>query len=228
MKLQRALQNIGEADKTAFFDGFFAEFCKVPFGSMSKRDMECLLIKLLYDCALIGTETNRRAANDLGINETRLKGYLVDTRYKYRPDALEANISLIIEKLKSGAAIPSNQRESDDFCFVLEDPVLRLDLAQALKDTGHYADTSFNNELVRVQKPALLALLLKHRKQEGALYKSIADGAGKHEQRLARYLAERTTALEKGAKVWAYIKEHKLDFVQIALNLAGLMKPMGV
>jgi hypothetical protein len=62
MKLKNEIPRISEADKAAFFDGFFTELCKVPFGSMGKRDMECLLIKQLYDRELIDTAANRQAA----------------------------------------------------------------------------------------------------------------------------------------------------------------------
>ena len=61
MKLKHDIQHIGIKDKEAFFNGFFAEFQNVPFGSMTKRDMECLLIKLIYDHGLIDTETNQLA-----------------------------------------------------------------------------------------------------------------------------------------------------------------------
>jgi hypothetical protein len=57
---------------------------------MTKRGMECLLIKLLYDHGLIDNRNNRAAANALGINETRFKSYLVDARYKYRPDLAQS------------------------------------------------------------------------------------------------------------------------------------------
>ena len=229
MKLKANIQHIGTVDKAAFFDGFFAEFQKVPFGSMSKRDMECLLIKLMYDHALIDTASNRRAANALGVNETRLKGYLVDTRYKFRTDAsLEQSIDRIIAMLRSGETLAVNQGAGEDFCFVLEDPVLRLDLDQALKDIGLYADTSFNRELVKVRKAALLALLLNRRGADKGLYTAIAAVGGEHEKRLAGYLRTPAPPQEKGEKVWAYIKEHGLDFLQIVLSIAGLAQQLGV
>ena len=229
MQLKSGIQNISAADKAAFFDGFFEEFQKLPFGSMSKRDMECLLIKLMYDQALIDTASNRRAANALGLNETRLKGYLVDTRYKFRPEAsLEQSIDRIIAMLRSGETLAVNQGAGEDFCFVLEDPVLRLDLDQALKDIGLYADGSFNRELVKVRKAALLALLLNRRGADKGLYTAIAAAGDEHDKRLAEYLRTPAPPREKGEKVLAYIKEYGLDFLQILQAIAGLAQQMGV
>ena len=40
MKLKSEIPAISPEDKAEFFDGFFEEFKKLPFGSMSKRDEE--------------------------------------------------------------------------------------------------------------------------------------------------------------------------------------------
>jgi hypothetical protein len=224
MKLIKHADEISKEIKAAFFDGFFTEFCKVPFGSMTKRDMECLLLKLLYDHALINSASNRQAANALGINETRLKGYLVDTRYKYRPDVLAENIEKIIGCLHDGKKLAVNLEKDGFLSFVLEDPVLRLDLAQALKDIGHYADTSFNSELVKVKNYALLALLLKHRGEDKALYKAIAEQAGENKNALSAYLRKQTTWLERGKGIFEYVKHNPLVIFEIAMGIAGLKK----
>jgi hypothetical protein len=227
MKLKTDIQSISAADKAAFFDGFFAEFCKVPFGSMGKRDMECLLIKMLYDRSLIETAANRQAANALGINETRLKGYLADARYKYRADSLEANITRILAMLagENGERLALNDEKDGTFTFVLEDPVLRLDLSQALKALGHYTDGSFNSELVRIKNYALLALLLKYGKADERLYKAIAERAGEHEKDLRAYPKKTTSPLAWTKKVFEYVTENHLELIGLVLNVAlGLKK----
>ena len=197
MKLKDDIGLISAEDKSAFFDGFFAEYGRLPFGSMTKRDMECLLIKLLCDGGLIDTAANRRAANALGINETRLKGYLVDARYKYRADALETNIKKILASLHggNGERLRLSDEKDGSFSFVLEDPVLRLDFFQALKELGYYAEGGFNAELVRVKGCALLALALEYGEEDPGMYKAIAGKAGENEKALRAYLNQRTTAL---------------------------------
>jgi hypothetical protein len=222
MKLKDDIQHISAADKAAFFDGFFAEFCKVPFGSMGKRDLECLLIKLLYDRRLIETAANRQAANALGINETRLKGYLVDARYKYRADSLGTSVNRILAMLagENGERLVLNDEKDGTFSFVLEDPVLRLDLSQALKDVGYYADGSFNTEVVRVKNYALLALLLQWRQADERLYKAIAERAGEHEKDLRAYIRKNTTPLEWAKKAFEYVKDNPLELLGFALDIA--------
>ncbi|MDR2796294.1 MAG: hypothetical protein LBB47_06265 [Spirochaetaceae bacterium] len=220
-------KTISGETKAAFFDGFFAEFAKVPFGSMSKRDTECLLIKLLYDHALIDSRNNRAAADALGINETRLKGYLVDARYKYRPGGgLDQNIDKIIDRLRDGETLV-HPGENGFVSFVLEDPVLRLDLAQSLKDMGHYADSGFNSELVKVKDYALLALLLRRRGTDHTLYKAIADRAGENRKALSDCLKENTSWLEKGKTVLKYVKDNHITIIELALGIAEIARLRG-
>jgi hypothetical protein len=154
---------VSNNQKTAFFDGLFAELVKVPFGAIGKRDMECLLLSLMkkHD---IGTWTaNRDAANALGINETRLKGYLIDMRYKFGDDEKDANVRAIIEDIFiAGHTKVLYEQEKRQFVFAVEDPVRQQDFFQAMKDKGFYSDTSFNREIVKVKDAALLAFLLDY------------------------------------------------------------------
>jgi hypothetical protein len=106
----------------------------------------------------------------------------------------------------------------------LEDPVLRLDLYQALKDIGYYGDTSFNRELVKVRDYALLALLLKFNGNEKGIYKEIAERAGEHEKELKKYTDANTTLLERCKKAFEYIKDNPLELIGLALGIAGLKK----
>jgi hypothetical protein len=145
---------VGKEVQEGFFTDFFEEFRKVPFGSMAKRDLECYLVQLFYKYELIDTSSNRTAANALGINESRLQNYRIDARYKYEADKKEKNIQEVIKRMQEGLHIES---EGENFSFVLEDSILRLDFAQGLKDIGYYSDTSFNNELIKVKNtPCLL------------------------------------------------------------------------
>jgi hypothetical protein len=151
--------NAGSAQKTAFFDDFFGELAKVPFGAMAKRDLDWFLLNLMLKHDVVKYESNRKLANALCVNETRLKGYLVDMRYKYGQDQQEANVRAIITDIFING---STKVSYDDgyFVFSVEDPVKKLDFFQAMKDNGVHADTSFSDEIVKVTDYALLSFLL--------------------------------------------------------------------
>jgi hypothetical protein len=82
---------------------------------------------------------------------------------------------------EKGERLVLHDEKDGALSFVLEDPVLRLDFSQALKELGHYTDGSFNSELVRVKGYALLAFILKYGKADERMYKAIAERAGEHE-----------------------------------------------
>jgi hypothetical protein len=48
--------------------------------------------------------------------------------------------------------------------FSVEDPVKKGDFFQAMKDNGFYADTSFSDEIIKVNDSALLSFLLAYDK----------------------------------------------------------------
>jgi hypothetical protein len=150
-------------------------------------------------------------SNVLGINETKLKGYLIDGRYKYNSDEKEQNIQTIIDWIKEGKIKPDY--ENSVFSFVLEDPVLRLDFSQSLKDIGYFEDTSFNRELVKVQDYAFFAFLMNNRKTEtqNGLIKEIADRTALPLKELKKNINENTPPLEKAKNIITNIRDSAKD-----------------
>jgi hypothetical protein len=93
LRMKIELDNIQPEQKKSFFDGLFFELKKYPFGSMSKRDLDCLILNLMRQTGITGGN-NRDMSNALGKNETKLKTYLIDGRYKYNNDEKEKNIQI--------------------------------------------------------------------------------------------------------------------------------------
>jgi hypothetical protein len=219
--------NIQSGQKERFFDGLFFELGKYPFGSMPKRDLDCLILNLMIQNKII-SGNNRDMSNVLCINESKLKGYLVDGRYKYRTDEKENNIQIIIDRIQDGTIKPNY--ENGMFSFVLEDPVVRLDFSQALKDIGYYEDTSFNRELVKVRDYAFFAFLMQNRKSEtiSGLFKEIADATSIPIKELEANIDENTPLIEKADKLVRNImnsaKEIKItDIAQMIIRLLPLL-----
>jgi hypothetical protein len=87
----------------------------------------------------------------------------------------------------------------------------------------YYTNTSFNSELVKVKNYALLALLPRHRGTDKTLYKAIADKAGANQKPLSDYLNKNTPWLEKGKKIFEYVKDNPMVIVELALGI-GVQK----
>jgi hypothetical protein len=167
MKFLETVRTVTDSDtKAAFFDAFFKEYAKVPFGVMGKRDMECLILHLLLDGKILPVSTNRELANVLGVNESKLKGYLVDLRFKYKDDNKDENVRSVLDDIfvKSEKKVV---HEGDKFIFAVEDPVKRMDFALAMKERGYYTDTSFNQEIVKVDDDAFFDFLTFKDSEDG-------------------------------------------------------------
>jgi hypothetical protein len=221
----KIVNNVADQTKIEFFNRFFEEYEKFPFGSMSKRDLECFLLSLMCSLGIIDISSNRAAANALGINERRLKSYLVDARYKYLEDDKEKNIKKILDAIVEEKIFINV--ENDQYVFVLEDPILRLDFSQGLKDIHYYSDTSFNTELVKVKHYALIAFLLKYGDSDGKreLIKKIAGKAGGDDKKLLKTLTGQLSWLERGKRIIDYCKgtmELK-DILALALSALALI-----
>jgi len=185
--------------KERFFDLFFAEYGKLPFGSMAKRDLECLLLHCMRESGLVDDSSNRSLANALGINETRLKGYLVDTRYKYRADDMTENVRKLIDGIfaREGTKVV---HEDGKYLFAIEDPVVKLDFEEAMKDVGYFADGSFNREVVRVKDYALIAFLFRWNRSDDTYdsFKALQKKASASERELLEILSREKTWLDRG------------------------------
>ncbi|MDR2500664.1 MAG: hypothetical protein LBD37_06240 [Treponema sp.] len=221
MKIDRTA--IPPETKIRFFDGLFEELVKYPFGSMPKRDMECLLVSLLEKNQIIAG-SSRGIANALQINEQRLNGYLLDARYKFQPDTKHENIRRIFAAMKSGAVKPDC--EGDKITFALENPVYRADLAQALKDIGYFADASFSVELVKIKNYAFFALLMAHcgPEAEAGLYKKLSEQSGADIKALQDNAFQNASRLEKAKIILKTINNTipVADILQTALPALAL------
>ena len=78
---------------------FLEEFQKFPFGSMPKRDLDCLIFYLFEKYKLIDGNSNRQKAYNLNISETKFKSYIIDSNAKYSKSNQEENLKIILSKL---------------------------------------------------------------------------------------------------------------------------------
>lgn len=216
---------------------FFAELGKYPFGSMPKRDLDCLLFFLLEKHNLTVGNNNREKAKNLNISETKLKSYLIDSYAKYGKDEKEKNLIALLNKLvhatDSNDSAVHASLDGDYLVFIEENPIIKADFAQSLKEKGFYTDTSFNNELVKVKVPSFLGFLLegKYLKNEDLL-KIIKTGEN-DKKLIEDYLSKNKTLkdcvfdiydiIKKqdkfGLKTIADITEYAVKTIQAKLDL---------
>ena len=147
-----------EESAEAFGKDFLDKIKPYPFGSIPKRDMDCLIFFLLEKHGLVPGRTNRDKAYSLNISETKLKSYMVDANARHGKREQDASIERVFDALRSGNGVSV---EGDTLVFFEENPVVRADFVQGMKDMGFYTDSSFNNEIIKVKAASFLAFAIK-------------------------------------------------------------------
>lgn len=188
---------------------FAEEFAKVyftrGFGSMNKNELEVLIFHLLKKHGDIDRKSNFQLACDLHLPESKIKRLAYEAELLYGvSDKTEFQTRFL--ELLGNAKI---QKENGTLRFVVEDKFLRSIIYEDLKQAGYYLDSSFNSEIVSIQKEALVALLDLYFKEEHKsdileAYKKVrrdakkADGEGLSFKEMMSIVFDK--ALDKGVE----------------------------
>lgn len=223
MKLPKTIKR---ENSQQFLDLFFGELSHYSFGSMGKRDMDCLLLHSLLESNIVKYESNRDLANLLGINESKIKNYLLDIRFKYTDDNIDNNILTIINMILEEKKIKL-AHEKDFYIFALEDPILRSDLEKKMKDLGYYADTSFNKEIVKIRDFAFVSFLYKFTSggNTALTLKEIEGEISEKEREIAKILSSKGSLLTRSKKILSLATD-TYSQVEILLKLIKIVIPL--
>lgn len=145
-------------------DGFKSKFLKsylaAGLGAMSKRDIDALVISLLDeygfdDMIPLKNLNNHQMSIKLKAPVSRIKSLRYEAALKYTSDgeiSVKENLLKIIAK-------SSFDVERNKVSFVIEDAFTQHWLQGLLKDNNLVVDTSFNNEIVKVDSNGLCDVL---------------------------------------------------------------------
>ena len=204
-----AAEKLGTGDSTAerFCRDFMFELKKHPFGSMPKRDIECLLFYLFEKYELVEGKTNREKAFKLKLNENRLKKYMEDSYVKYGKSMQREHSQQVVEKLVSHKTKASI--DGDYLVFVEENPVLQRDFIQSLKDMGFFTDSSFNGELIRVKLTSFIQFALQNRLLDIPAVKEIVKKDTEARKAIEQTINAGKNLQEIAGDIWQIIKKQQ-------------------
>jgi hypothetical protein len=143
-------------DHSEFGKEFLEIYLERGIGSLSKRDIDVLVLKLLEKHANLELTSNHELSLALRLTETRVRSLRYEANLKYPPsdqNFLKRRLLFILAKAEYEA-------DAHRIVFVVEDSFIRKSLQAHLKKKGGFADSSFNSELVRVS-PSQLAPVLQ-------------------------------------------------------------------
>lgn len=155
------------ANKEEFIDVFLERYFENGLGSMTKREVDILVMSLLMEQGATkqGNSEERLSLlgnNDLSmlfqITEMRVKSLRYEAMLKYPPD--ESYVPREFMYLLAKSQFDFEQSGiTGKICFVMEDKYLRQAIQGVLKKEGMFADTTFNSEIVRISPPFLIEVI---------------------------------------------------------------------
>ncbi|MBQ0069437.1 MAG: hypothetical protein KBT09_06755 [Bacteroidales bacterium] len=148
-----------------FGKGFLEIYLNRGFGSMNKNDFEVLIFSLLRKMNGNENKSNYDWCLELRIPETKVK------KLAYEADLAYTQYNEVDLRTKFFNLLANHlvfTKDGKNIKFVIEDRTLRTMLSADLKRIGHFADNSFNSEIVSVSFEALSALLEEYYQKENS------------------------------------------------------------
>ncbi len=142
-------------DKEKFAEGFMGQYANRGFGSMNKNDFEILVFNLLRKYGDLKGKSNFEISLDLQIPETKVRRLAYESDLKYG-QMTEADIKEAFFGIVASSKLRGDLNKVE---FVIENKFIRSSIGAQLKQLGHYADSSFNSEIIRIHIESFVDLL---------------------------------------------------------------------
>jgi hypothetical protein len=144
---------------TEFAVEFVQRYCGNGFGSLSKRDIDLLVLELLEKHEGFSGLSNHAVAQKLGVSEMRLRTLRYELAQRIYSDNERYFPERLLVYLNKAEFVVERESGKTKVAFAIEDTFVRLALAAQLKETGGFSDGSFNSEIMRVDLGRLCAVL---------------------------------------------------------------------
>lgn len=146
------ITNGKEAD---FAKRFIECYSHSGFGSLNKNDFEVLIFDLLRSYGNFKDKSNFEISTILQIPESKVNRLSYESDLKYGDHDDEYVKKSFLHLISKAAFRSDNGR----ICFIVEDKYVRSAINAKLKELGHFADSSFNSQIVSVYLDSFVDLL---------------------------------------------------------------------
>jgi hypothetical protein len=222
---------LGAEQKAKFFDAFWATWSVNGFGTLTKKDTELLIFGCLKQ--VFGEKApvnNYHWAKLLRVTPSKIKSLRLEAHLRFGHLFGESTVGEGADFLAHFTNLQSidvtAMKATEDIhdvwvSFVIEDPVVQMEVEGRLKDVGSYLDFHRNREVVKMRLTSFLSLLADEQQQE-AIDKWVAAKAeekAKEDGLIKRVSAATYANKTEAGKLMAFIDDlAKFGKVEILTN----------
>jgi len=146
-------------NKNTFTDEFIKEFSRYAFGSMSKKEMELLIFKLiLKDRNELINYNKFELSKLLKIPESKVK--TLYNEMQLREDVIFGE-EWFVSELKKSLKILKLENSSGKIVLQLENPLFKSMFENLMRQDGVIVDYSFNKDIIKIDGKAFEIILKK-------------------------------------------------------------------
>jgi hypothetical protein len=147
-------------EKLAFANSLLDFYWRFGLGSLSKREIDLLVFHHITQSEEFRDKSNYELATLLKIPESRIKTFRLAAALKHESIDSQEVLRTIVTRIAKGLQHPTV--ENGKIEISLENPVEKRELENFLKVRGHFAEFTFNTEVLRIAPVRLFELLVEH------------------------------------------------------------------
>jgi hypothetical protein len=165
-------------NKEKFLNNFFDELSKLPFGSLPKTELELIILHSIIESQGGYDNLNaisRNLQRELKISQTKFKNKVLEAQLRFDTNSIDVEVYLRKTIVENDISILIFD---DKFLMLyISNPLLLNDIKTYFDSKQIINDTSFNKNLVKIEKRGLLKILINvlEKKQLEKLEKKIRE-----------------------------------------------------
>jgi len=161
--------NVSYEVKASILDDFLKAYLKPAFGSLSKTEIDMLVLELLEQTKMIKeNDSQYTISKKLKISQAKAKNLLYNrTLRKCKEQDLDNMTKELLQK-------PTFQKdEGKQFSFYVENPLLIEHIRDKIHHLGHISDGSFSPHIIKLSTEAFAALIEHYIPNKDELLKNL-------------------------------------------------------
>ncbi|QNF18899.1 hypothetical protein [Aeromonas hydrophila] len=144
-----------DENKIKFLDFFLERYLERGFGTLSKSEIDMLIMHLIMTHSDLKYKQNHAISLDLKLSESRVKNLIHKANLQFIEDHegyVKAEFLALLHKSKL-------ETSKSKVVIIIENAFVKQGIQGRLKELGHFADNSFNAELVHISINSFVDLL---------------------------------------------------------------------